>query len=610
MGSSLRLFWAGLSVLALGVASCSSTTVPPGFDGGGGAGGPTDGPKTDGAKTDGATTDGAKSDAMDARGPDLNVPPPAMLTATVLDRRATTFELLWTAPSAGGAAVSGYQVRYAKVPITAANFDNTTMTTVVPYTGTPKAPGETDGMIVKAYIENGYYFAVIGTDSGGTNVGTLMATTAAVSAHFNQTLFPSTSGTNEELAYSVSSGDDLNGDGLSDVLVGTFEGGKAYLFFGNANFVTGAPAVTFSGTAAGFGSEVAEIGDIDHDGKPDIAIADPYNANSVYIYKGRQTWPLTLSSAQADYVISTDASYTGKLFGFSIAGLGDFTGDGVDDLAIGVPAFGTGLPGRVVIIPGKTTGFSSVALPDATKSIVIDGDSSLTNPIFGYRVLGLGHYYSVSAATTLISSAPGTAGSGHVYAFHGQAGVAGAIAIGTADQVIAGPTGGGRIGLALENMGPVIGALPNVGIGNPSDTFDGTGFNGTAYVTSGDGTSGPLTTKIIVSQSGSTAAGGVVLGGSTSGRDLKLSLIGDATPDVVLGSETGTSIGIADGKILATRTGVVDLTKVEVTFPLPSGFALGEASGALIPDINGDGYPDFCLGKATGAIPGALAVYW
>src|ERR1022692_1799390 len=117
MRSSLRLFWAGLSVLALGAASCSSTTVPQG-----GTDGATDGGKTDGGKTDGsadvAKTDGSSTDAhADAVGIDTNVPPPAMLTATVLDRRATTFELLWTAPSINGAAVTGYQVRYAKVPI-------------------------------------------------------------------------------------------------------------------------------------------------------------------------------------------------------------------------------------------------------------------------------------------------------------------------------------------------------------------------------------------------------------------------------------------------------------------------------------------------------------
>ena len=55
MHSSLRLFWTGLSVLALGVAGCggSSSTATDGGDGG-----KTDGSKTDGSKTDGATAPG------------------------------------------------------------------------------------------------------------------------------------------------------------------------------------------------------------------------------------------------------------------------------------------------------------------------------------------------------------------------------------------------------------------------------------------------------------------------------------------------------------------------------------------------------------------------
>src|SRR5450432_1455626 len=282
MNSSLRLFWTGLSVLALGVASCSSTTVPLGSGDGGKTDGATDGAKTDGAPTDGAKTDGAKADGgpVDAHADvvvtiDTNVPPPAMLTATVRDRRATTFDLLWTAPSNAGAAVSGYQVRYAKVPITATNFDDTTMTTAVAYTGTPKAPGATDGMVVKAYIENGYYFAVTGTDAGGAHVGAFMATGAAVAAHFNTSIIPSPAGTAEVFGATSDGSGDVNGDGISDIIVGTSNASRAYLFLGSTTFAGGAPSVTFSSaTDTLYGTGVAQIGDIDGDGLQDIAIAD------------------------------------------------------------------------------------------------------------------------------------------------------------------------------------------------------------------------------------------------------------------------------------------------------------------------------------------------
>ena len=609
MGSSLRLFWAGLSVLALGVASCSSTTVPLGFDGGGGAGGPTDGPKTDGATTDGAKTDGAKSDAIDARGPDLNVPPPAMLTATVLDRRATTFELLWTAPSAGGAAVSGYQVRYAKVPITAANFEDATMTTAVPYTGTPKAPGETDGMIVKAYIENGYYFAVIGTDSGGTNVGTLMATTAAVTAHFNVTTLVSGSTATEALGYSISAEGDLNGDGLSDVLAGTFQGGKAYLFFGSTSVIAAPPSVTFSGTTTGFGLAVEQIGDIDHDGLPDIAISDPLNLK-VFIYKGRTAWPMTLADTQADYVISsTDASYTGSLLGISLSRLGDFTGDGVDDLAIGARGFNTNV-GRVVIVPGKSSGFASVTLPDPANSIVIDGNSSLGTSTFGYRVLGIGHYYSVTTGTALVASAPGraTAGAGAVYAFHGQTGSSGVVALSSADSIFAGAAGV-HPGEILTSLGPLLGSFPAVGLGNPADTASGSGANGTGYLMHGPQPGGPLTNQLTLTLAGATQAGGFIIGGAITGQDVAVSLIGDSTPDVVFGPKTGSAFTIFDGAKLSSKSSPVE-AKSSAEVVVPWSVSSGEGEESLIKDINGDGWADFCIGTGVGSVPGSVVVYW
>ena len=210
------------------------------------------------------------------------------------------------------------------------------------------------------YIETNYYFAVAATDAGG-NRGALIATPMSAScgcmsnccaARFNVTQIPSSSGTNEQFGRNVSGEGDLNGDGFSDILVGTSAAGRAYLFFGNGSFSATAPSVTFTGSAANFGLGVAQIGDIDNDGLPDLAIADPLTTLRVFIYKGRAIWPMMLTDADADYVITTDASYAASGFGLSLAGIGDFTGDGVNDLAIGARGFAGGV-GRVVIVPGR-----------------------------------------------------------------------------------------------------------------------------------------------------------------------------------------------------------------------------------------------------------------
>jgi FG-GAP-like repeat/FG-GAP repeat len=622
MSSSRLLIWTGVSVFALGMMGCGDSTAPKLADGG-------DAGKTDGA-TDGAKTDGAKTDAhadgqTDGGGLDLSgVPPPAMLTATVLDRRATTFELVWTAPSNNGAAVTGYQVRYAKVPITATNFDDTTVTTAATYVGTPKAPGDTDGTIVKAYIENGYYFAVTGTDSGGTHVGAFMATSAAVTAHFNVTTLAGTSGlTNEEFGFQFDGSGDVDGNGVSDLLVGSFNGQQAYLFLGGAGgFRPSAPSVVISGdtTTKSFGRAVAAIGDIDGDGLEDIAISDRAAPQRIFIFKGRHTWPLTLTISNADYVITpdpADTNYTNSLFGISMARLGDFNGDGVDDFAIGADQYGTALQGRVIIVLGRA-GFANVALPDAAHTITIDADPNVTDPLFGYRVLGLGHFYNTTG-TTLIVSAPGnTTGTlgteGRIYAFHGQTGTNGVIAISTADQVVIGPAASSRIGTVLSNLGPMLTSLPSVGTGNPLDRSL-TAVDGTSYVYSGDATNGPFMNHVTLGQAGSPQSGEALAGGGISGRNLSLSLIGDAKPDLVIASQLGVTFTIVDGNALTAASSFADAASLAaVTISVPTGWiATGEGEGGVIPDISGDPapkYPDFAFANAAGAVAGQVVVYW
>ncbi|HVV52539.1 MAG TPA: integrin alpha, partial [Polyangia bacterium] len=353
------------------------------------------------------------------------------------------------------------------------------------------------------------------------------------------------------------------------------------------------------------------IGDIDGDGLVDIAIADPTTANAVYIYKGRSSWPATLTDSQADYVIKTDASYAGSQFGLSMARLGDFTGDSIDDLAIGVRAYNGGV-GRVVIIPGKAGGLpSTISLPDATNSIVVDGDSTLGKSQFGYRVLGLGHFYT-GTATTLIASAPGTATSdttGQVYAFHGQAGSSGTIAITSADNVLTGPAAGARLGESLTNLSSISGANA-VGIGNSLDAFDAPGSNGAGYVMSSAGTSNPFASKQVISMTPGASVGVILIGGGLSGLDARYSLIGDGTPDVVLGAATtSTVLAISDGATLGSRPNPDPVNvNAEVTVSLPSGATLSENSGRVAADINGDGVADFCVGNTSQ--PGSVVVYW
>ena len=85
------------------------------------------------------------------------IPPdaPLGLAAAVRDRRQTSFQLSWTAPADNGQPVTGYEVRYARVPINAGNFDDTSVTTALTYTDAPAAPGSPDGIAATGQLRLG-----------------------------------------------------------------------------------------------------------------------------------------------------------------------------------------------------------------------------------------------------------------------------------------------------------------------------------------------------------------------------------------------------------------------------------------------------------------------
>ena len=539
---------------------------------------------------------------------------PTSLLAVVVDRRRTSMQLTWTAPSDNGVSVAGYDIRYAKTQIT----DDTSFNaaTAVPYTGVPPAAGQIDGILVNnLYIENDYFFAIKARDAAG-NLSPMIATSGALAAHFNTSIIPSPSGTNQLFGALIDGSFDVNGDGFSDLLISTVNDGHAYLFLGAANFTPSGPSVTFSSLSSTFGSSARMIGDIDADGFQDLAISDQ-NSQSVLIFRGRTTWPSTLTDTQADYVIGSDATWALSAFGASMAPLGDFDGDGVDDFVIGAAGFNT-LRGRVAVIYGRA-GFTGFALPNTTRAFEIGADPALNRSQFGLALVGLGHFYSTTSGTTLVVAAPGLGGAastssneGRIYAFHGR-GPGAAIDATAADHVKVGPGKPAKIGQTLTNLGPVVNALASLGVGNSADTVGVAGSNGTAFVLSGTSTTGPLATSLILTQQGANSVGQVIFGGGFSGRDATVSIIGDSRPDVGMTSlQLGNTLDIVDGNRVATLPSPSNTrTVADVHVPLPAGWtATAIGVGDLIRDINGDGFADFALGDQFGPVPGRVAVFW
>ena len=527
--------------------------------------------------------------------------------------------------------MTGYQIRYSKTSITTqAEFDAASNVPVhrqpqprgprgigIP-TRLPRSPRSTSRTITtsrsKRPTSPAHASPMLTSSPPGTG-GTCDCTPGrCCAAHFNvTTLTGSTGSTTEGAGFTMDGSGDADRDGLSDVLIGSFNNSRAYLFLGSSNFTPTAASVTFSSAATGFGRGVAFIGDIDHDGREDLAIANR-STGVVYIYRGRDIWPMTMADTDADFTITADAPYAGSLFGGSMSRLGDFDGDGIDDFAIGAADFSTStLTGRVTVIRGSS-GFTSVTLPDTSRAIVIDGDPTITFGGFGAQVLGIGPFYSPTGGSELIVSAPGFGGAstvGRIYAFRGQSASAGVIPLSSADATMVGASAGMRLGAVLTDLGAIGTAPPQVATGNPNDASV-PGATGSTYLFSGDASNGPFFAAKSLYFSGTSLDPYVLVGGGVRGRNVSVSTIGDSSPDVVVAPRNGNKIAILDGSKVSAFASSADIARVaDVLFNFPAGLGLpNNSGGSLVPDVNGDGFADFAISDGASVDAGSTMIFW
>jgi hypothetical protein len=165
----------------------------------------------------------------------------------------------------------------------------------------------------------------------------------------------------------VSSAGDVNGDGISDLLIGAYKAsnlaGFTYVVFGKDTAMAGNFASTILLSSVngsdGFrldgevsfdqsGREVSSAGDINDDGIDDLLIgarfADPNGSSSgsTYVVFGKNTAldgsfaaTIPLSSLDGNSGFRLDGVAAGDQSGSAVSSAGDVNGDGIDDLVIG-----------------------------------------------------------------------------------------------------------------------------------------------------------------------------------------------------------------------------------------------------------------------------------
>ena len=526
---------------------------------------------------------------------------PTNLTVTIADRRLTSFTPNWTAPA--GSTVTGYEVRVAKTAIaTQANFD---AARDIPYSGSGTCPGTGCTVLVDGcYIENDYYFAVAAVDYVG-NQGTFVATSAATRATFIQTSINSTV-SNGRFGGVIDATGDLNKDGFSDIIASYTNGTEVDIFFGGSSGVAATPSIKIQGPVNQFGLMVAAIGDVNNDGYEDMAIASAAAGNgTVYVFFGRSTanWNLkpTLTATDANVTITADstldANFANGRLGASIARLGDYNGDGIDDFAIS--AFGyNASTGLVAIVLGNASGLpATMSLPSAFGSGVLRIDGVTAGTRFGFRVLGIGRFYGASSTPALVVSAPLNGGTiGRLYSFTAAAGspTTAAGALNTVDGLGTNDSYGTQALTSVGNIGP--GGQPAIGINSFTSTPQ------RVDVLSGTVALGPFNSRNSYTSSESTTNtyGRLVVGGAMSGRSQTFSFIGPkgGRSDIAITTNANSlpRLYIVDGdKITMPVATTIEPPTADVVVPLTGTFTDFARLCTAIPDLDGDGYGDLVV---------------
>ena len=186
------------------------------------------------------------------------------------------------------------------------------------------------------------------------------------SSRSGKLLFEKLGATGEQFGNSSVGCGDVNGDGAVDLVVGAPNNnaaGNVYVFSGK----DGAVLHHFSGSNAGdrFGYEVAAVGDIDGDNRPDILVGaaaangKQLNSGKVFIYSG----------ASGKLILTLEGERTGDFFGNAAACVDNQRGD--KTLAIGANNAGEGRRGRVYVYRIRDA--------KAELAFTIDGDENSVN---------------------------------------------------------------------------------------------------------------------------------------------------------------------------------------------------------------------------------------
>jgi hypothetical protein len=400
---------------------------------------------------------------------------------------------------------------------------------------------------------------------------------------------------------SIAAVGDLDGDGVTDYLVGAYDEsvvhsdtyrvehqGRAFVFSGKSGKLLFTLNAQTPVPYAAFGFSVSGAGDVNKDGTPDLLVGafgyggadDSGHGGSgrAFVFSGKD--------GALVHTLRAPRLQIGGGFGWAVSSLGDVSGDGVPELVIG--AFGQDGEGKVFVFDGHTTKLLHSLEPP----------QPLGGSAFGWSVADAGDLDKDGMSDILVGAPYSSVGNitvqGRGYAFSGKDGKL----LLTLDDPE--PIGGEAFGWRMTSAGDLNkDGVPDILVGAPYKDIGSIAAQGVVFVF--NGADGQLLFTLNSPAPKPYACFGHTL---AQGPDVDQ----DSAPEILVSApfQTVDQYHVQGEVFIFNGRDGRHLITFDNPYPHPgSSFGYSVASPG---DVNGDKFPDFAIGASGQGIMDKVVV--
>ncbi|MCC6602239.1 MAG: FG-GAP repeat protein [Anaerolineae bacterium] len=327
-----------------------------------------------------------------------------------------------------------------------------------------------------------------------------------------------------------------------------------------------------------FGFALAEVGDINQDGKPDYLVGARSQDVGGYEAQG-QAFVFSGMDGSLLLTLNDPIPQAYADFGFAVAGPGDINGDGVGDLLVGAYAqrvAGNYAQGQVFVFSGQ----------DGSLLQTLDTPNPQGYAYFGRAAAELGDVNGDGLADLLIGAPGQTVNNnefqGQVLVFSGADGEL----LYTLNTPFA--QGGAQFGAAVAGVGDVDqDNVPDILVGAPTLTVNTQTSQGRAFVFSG------ATGTLLYTLDDPLPHAYAWFGDSLSGLE---DINRDGVPDLLVGAPIQEVDGRKNQGQVFAFSGADGQLLYTLNDPMPKAYAWFGYAVSGLGDTNGDGGPDILVG--------------